>query len=100
MAVGTVFHQERHTRRVLKLCQIDLGTMVSIWQKPMATPSSAPTSTGAASQTGLRREYAATQVSGCRLCPRVGQQQRVHQWEVRPGKATPPLSDRGPGRGQ
>jgi len=65
VAVGTVFCQERHTGRALKLCQLDLGTMVSTQEKTMATPSSAPTLTGAASQTGLRWEHAATQMSGC-----------------------------------
>ena len=35
----------------------------------MASLNSAPTTTHAASQTELRWEHAATQVSGCRVCP-------------------------------
>ena len=43
--------------------------MVSTRQKAMASLNSAPTTTDAASQTELQWEHAATQVSGCRVCP-------------------------------
>ena len=43
--------------------------MVSTLPKPMASLSSAPTTTDAASQAELWWEHAATQVSGCRMCP-------------------------------
>ena len=43
--------------------------MVSTWQKAIASLSSAPVTADTASQTELRWEHAATQVSGCRVCP-------------------------------
>ncbi|PKU33500.1 transcription factor dp-1- hypothetical protein [Limosa lapponica baueri] len=43
--------------------------MVSTWKKTMASVSSAPISSGAASQMDLSWEHAATQTSGCRVCP-------------------------------
>ena len=54
---------------MLKLCQLDQGATVSIWQKAMASLSSAPTMTDTAAQTELRWEHAATQVSGRGVCP-------------------------------
>ena len=62
-------HTEGLAGRALKLCQLDQGVMVSTRQKAMASLNSAPTTTHAASQTELRWEHAATQVSGCRVCP-------------------------------
>ena len=43
--------------------------MVSTYQKDMCSLNSAPAVTDAASQTKLRWDHAATQVSGCRVGP-------------------------------
>jgi len=45
--------EERHAGRVLKLCQLDQGAVVSTQQKAKAAPNSVSTSTEAASQTEL-----------------------------------------------
>ena len=60
---------EGHTGRALKLCQLDQGAMISTRQKAMASLNSAPAATDMASQTELQWERAATQVSGCSVCP-------------------------------
>ena len=50
---------------MLNLCQLYQG----VWQKTMASLSSSPTMSDAASQTELQWEHAATHVPGCRVGP-------------------------------
>ena len=50
---GMAVCEERHAGRVLKLCHLDQGAVVSTQQKAKAAPNSVSTSTEAASQTEL-----------------------------------------------
>ncbi|KAK4817820.1 hypothetical protein QYF61_000655 [Mycteria americana] len=66
---GAAVCAEGRAGRALKLCQLNQGATVSTWQKAVASLSSSHTTTDTASQTELWWEHAASQVSGCRVCP-------------------------------
>ena len=103
-AVCVAVHTEGHAGRALKLYQIDQGAVVSTQQKGMPFLSSALTMADAASQTELRQEHAAIQVSCCWLCPVLtpvleGSSEHTCGRCTQEGRGTPLLSDRALGGG-